>query len=293
MKALAKSSKIRPPTARATGKKALFPALSGGEMEAIYRLWDELGAFPAEQTDQALLHLMEFLSKWSGADNVQWFAVVRVNQGAAAKDDPMRGWRLRASRLLVPYGEEYLKLIAWIFERNKYFDDDIHIGMTTRAMVESAGKFRIHRLRDGWVDFDTFRQTEHFHYHYEKQGITDRIWISFPLNADAESMFLLDLHQRRRRFSAQQATLVGTVLRGIRSFQRRLFLDHGLLVGATQLTSLQRRIVRGLLTEMTEKELAVSLGQQPRTMHQYVTALYSRFGVKSRAGLMSLWLGRS
>lgn len=158
-------------------------------------------------------------------------------------------------------------------------------------MVEGAGRFQIHRLRDGWVDFDLFRRSEHFHYHYEKQGITDRIWVSFPLNADAESMFLID--RRRGRFSDRDALVARTVLRGIRGFHRRLFLDRGLLMGEVPLTPLQRRIVRGLLSGISEKEIAAATGQKPATMHSYVTSLYTRFGVKSRPALMALWLGQS
>ena len=266
------------------------------DVEAVYRLWDELASIQGESPDAALIHLLETLAKWTGAGNAQWFGAVRVVRGAAAKHDPMRGWRLRAEHLLVSNEAFINKPISWLFERNKRrdlstFDLDLYIGMATRTLVANAGKFQVHRLRDGWIDFEAFRRTAHFRCHYEEIGITDRIWVFFPLNADTESGFVFDRCHTRRRFSERDAALVGMVLRGIREFHRRLFLGHGLHIGDNPLTPLQRRIVRGLLTEKSEKEIAAEMGQQPRTLHKYITSLYARFGVKGRAGLMSMWLG--
>lgn len=42
-----------------------------------------------------------------------------------------------------------------------------------------------------------------------------------------------------------------------------------------------------LLTGATEKEIAVGLGLSVHTVHQYVKAIYRRFGVTSRAQLMA------
>ena len=265
-------------------------------MGAVYELWDELAAFPAKTPDAALVHLLETLVKWTGAENAQWVAAVRVMRGAAVKHDPMRGWRLRAEHLLVPNPDFMNKPIAWLFDRSKRLDPaaldpDLHIGMPTRTLVAGAGKFQIHRLRDGWIDFAAFQRTNHYQCHYREIGITDRIWASFPLNADTESVFVFDRYRTRRRFSERDAALIGVALRGIREFHRRLFLGHGLLIGEAPLTPLQRKVIRGLLTEMSEKELAQEMGQQPRTLHKYITTLYARFGVPGRAGLMAMWLG--
>ena len=45
-----------------------------------------------------------------------------------------------------------------------------------------------------------------------------------------------------------------------------------------------------LLTEATEKQIAVQLGLAVSTTHQHVVTLFRKFGVRNRAGLMSLWL---
>jgi DNA-binding CsgD family transcriptional regulator len=286
------------------------PSLDVKSVQAVYALWDELAAFPAGEIEAALRHLFGWLGEWVGADNVIWIGSVRILRGAGAKRDPFCGWRLRTRFAMHPDSKEYAKLRAAYYNTEHYAKAAItrpegrdrnrallHSGMTGRAMMALAGKFRVHRLRDGWVDFATFEKTEHYDRYYRDQGISDRMHVGFPLNADAESIFMIDRRKPggrgRATFTDREAAMVEMALRGIREFHRRLFLDRGLLMGATPLTALQQRIVRGLLTKMTEKELALEMGQQPRTLHKYVTSLYARYGVKGRTGLMALWLGQS
>ncbi len=151
--------------------------------------------------------------------------------------------------------------------------------------------FRAHRMRDGWIPFGEFRRSEHYKLHYTELGISDRIWVSFPLNADTESVFLIDRTGSSPHFSKRDNGLVSAALRGVREFHRRLFLSRGLLIGDSPLSPVSRRIVQKLLTGLTEKEIALSLGQNTATTHKYIKAIYEKFGVNGRAALMSLWLG--
>jgi DNA-binding CsgD family transcriptional regulator len=48
-----------------------------------------------------------------------------------------------------------------------------------------------------------------------------------------------------------------------------------------------RETLEWLLTGATEKEIAAGLGLSVHTVHQYVKAIYRRFGVTSRAQLMA------
>ena len=262
------------------------------EIESLYRLLDELDGFSADQTDAALIHLLKTLGKLVRADNVQWYAAVRVMPGEEVQVDPMLGWRLRAMQMLVPDSEDYSKLTAWLHTRHKPCADiDLHIGMATRAMVVGAGTFQAHRMRDGWINFEAFQKTDHYQYHYEELGIADRIWISFPLNDDTESMFLLDHHQPQSRFSERDIALLSFVIRSIRGFHRRLFLSHGLHIGDAPLSPSKRRLLQQLFTGNSEKEIAHSLGYTTATTSQYIKAIYRSFGVSNRASLMTLWLG--
>jgi len=261
------------------------------KMADVYLLWDELNKFPAEKSDAALFHLAQRLRSLLNADNVKWIAAIRVLHGAQARKDTLHGWRLRASYDLIPDPPEYQKLISWFYQRHTEPASDVQIGHATHAIIAGAGSFRVNRMRDGWIPWQEFRRSQHYDLHYTQLGITDRIWISFPLNADSESIFLIDRHGSAPLFSKQDAALVGMVLRGVGELHRRLFLDRGLLLGEMSLSPVLRRIVQKLLTGMSEKEIAVEMEQSLSTTHKYIKTIYSRFGVNGRAALMALWLG--
>ncbi len=266
------------------------PAWTARGMDPVYRLWDELNDFPAERIDSAVMHLMKTLAEWTGASGSRWLGLVRVMQGAGARKDILHGWRIRATHRFSTREEHYPKEVACLYDGETRLDEDLHVGMASRTLLADAGRFQVHRMRDGWIDYDVFRRSAHYRLYYQNLGLADRIWVSFPVNADTESIFILDRHRPARHFSARDGHLAGLVLRGVRGFHRRLFLDQGLLLGAAPLSPVERRITRKLLTKLSEKEIATELGQSRTTTHKYVTALYARFGVKSRAGLMGLWL---
>jgi len=54
--------------------------------------------------------------------------------------------------------------------------------------------------------------------HHIGLGITDRIWTSSPLNANAESFLMLDRMGESSNFSLREAKLAATIVCGIRSF---------------------------------------------------------------------------
>jgi DNA-binding CsgD family transcriptional regulator len=278
--------------------------------EATYALWQRLAAFRAADTEEALRYLMEWLVREIDADNVVWIAAVRALRGAAAKDDPFFGWRLRARvslrgesssyrRLLKSYydGHHYGKLTPTYYARSHEEKID-HVGMTGRASLAGAGRFRVHRLRDGWIDFAAFRRTLHYRLYYRDHRIVDRMTVGYPVDADSESFLLIDRINpregdgaRRRPFSARDAALVAGAVRGVPELHRRLFLDYGLRESDKPLSPTEQRILRALLSGRTEKQIAAATGQSPATLHKYVTALYKRFRVNGRPALMALWLG--
>lgn len=257
-------------------------------MEAVYQLWDELDQIPIGETDKALQHLAVRLRDLLEADNVKWIAAVCVLQGTEAKKDPLLGWRLRASYDLMPDSEAYRKLISTMFQRASKLDPTFQIGLATHALVATAGKFRVHRMRDGWIPYAKFRQSEHYRLHYTELGIEGRIWISFPLNANTESVFLID-RARPKHFSKKETQLAGAILRGIRGFHRHLFLARGLPIAEKPLSPMYQRIVQQLLSGLSEKEIALAMGQAYSTTHKHIATIYALFGVTSRAALMALF----
>lgn len=279
-------------------------------MDSLFPLWEDMAAHPAGETDAALKGLMRWISLAIDADNVVWMGAVRVLKGAEARREPFRGWRLRMRctlraesaayrKLLASYldSEHYGRLTAGYYRRAHEDWKDAHIGMASRAFVAEAGRFRMHRMRDGWIDFPAFAKTAHYQLYYENLGIADRIWVGVPVNGISESVFLIDRIRKRgkaphARFRPEEAELAAAAIRGVPEFHRRLFLENGLLAGEKPLSPMQRQILRGLLTGRSEKEIAADVGQMATTTHKHVTGLYAVFRVTSRAALMALWLGR-
>lgn len=261
-------------------------ALNQERLDWLYELWDRLADVHPAEIDKAHEFLMAELAARIRADNVVWIGGVRMLHGAKARRDVQNGWRARSARILHTSAERELQ------SRERIQNQDREVALTTQAITASAGRFRVHRMRDGFVDFDALRQTPHYRSHYEEGGVVDRIWAVSPVNPDAESYFLFDLHHTRRRFTETDARLMGHALRGIKWFHRRLLLSHGLLLADDAFTPAQRRVLALLLTEATEAEVAAQLGLSRGTVHQYAVELYRKLGVRGRAGLMSLWMGQ-
>lgn len=68
-------------------------------------------------------------------------------------------------------------------------------------------------------------------------------------------------------------------------------LSYGLQLAERPLTPTERQVLKLLLSDRAEKETAHQLEQSARTTHHHVTAIFRKFGVSSRAGLLALWLG--
>ena len=252
---------------------------------SIYKLWDDLADFGAGQVDRALFYLMNALAEELGADDIIWVGALRVVRGRLAHKDPLKGWRVRVF--------EHLTAPPEIEQRSAEAmrEQDQEVALTTRALALSAGRFRVYRLRDGFIDFAAFRKTLHYRKFYQEPGIRDRLWVAFPTMADAESVFVVDRYHSRQRFTENDAAYAGALLRGLKWFHRQLFLSHGLHLVDTPIPPSQRRVLNALLSDMSEKQIAAQLGLSPGTTHQYAVEIYRRFGVNGRAGLMALWLG--
>jgi DNA-binding CsgD family transcriptional regulator len=255
-------------------------------LQALYGLWDALADYPASQADAALVHLMKTLAGWLRADDVLWIGAVRMMSGATARRDAQLGWRGRIVRRLHPPPPEVLRKSMQAMR-----EQDTDPGLTSRAIAARAGAFRVHRLRDGFVDFGALKQTKHYRVFYREPRIVDRMWEALPVNGDAESYFVFDHIDTARRFSAADVARVTHALCAVKWFHRQILLSHGLLVAQQPLSPVQRRVLLMLLSGKSEKAVAAGLGQTPGTTHQYAVELYRKFGAKGRAGLMALWLG--
>jgi DNA-binding CsgD family transcriptional regulator len=248
--------------------------------EDIHRLWDELADFGADCCAEAAAHLMKSLSERGGAWNATWAGGTRLDGGAA--DDPLKGWRVSAIQALypiAPYPDEgHFWEVVKPWEKRQ-------IDPSYLLPMRGLGTFRTYSLRrdlpESWFDSPFYQR------HYGSVGTYDAVWIGFPLNEDCESHFAF---YSRERMTDAAITLFAETLRGIKWFHRNLLLSHGLLVACAPLAQAERRVLRLLLTDATEKQMASQLNLTPATVHQYVIGIYRKFGVRSRPALMRLWL---
>jgi DNA-binding CsgD family transcriptional regulator len=250
--------------------------------DRVYALWDRLADFDAAQVDAALTFLLGSLCDIVDARNADWIGVVRLAD--VSREDPAHGWRPPVVHFL--HATEQIK--ASVKEQTRRLDQKM-INVAARAMVARSGRFRACRLSDlvppEWFESEFYRS------YYHDCGHTDAVYVAFPINEDAESYFGIFRGIGQAAFSEEERDTLAYVLRGIKWFHRQLLLSHGLLVAQAPLTQVERRVLQGLLTGATEKQIAAEVGQSHHTTHEYVSAIYRKFGVNNRSTLMALWLG--
>ena len=247
----------------------------------IHTLWDELADFKASESERALDRLMRFLARLGGVWNVTWAGAIRMRDEAAG--DPLLGWRVAQVKSMRPVpaeaDEPHFSEILREWDRRE-------IDSSFLLPMRDLGTFRTYSLRRDlpaeWFETPFYRQ------HYGSAGVGDAAFVAFPMNRDCESHF---------GFYSPEPILEETIarlayaLRGIKWFHRQLMLAHGLLLASAPLTAAEQKVLQLLLTDAAEKRIADQLGLAASTTHQYVVAIYRKFGVRSRAALMSQWLG--
>jgi DNA-binding CsgD family transcriptional regulator len=259
-------------------------AASDDPAEHIHALWDDMAGFEAAQQDLALKHLLSKLCAMVDAQNASWVCAVRLP--VMVPNDPVNGWRPRLTNHLRPSP----LLHAAVREQTRLVEDG-NLDLSTLRNVSLAGQFRANRLIDlvpeEWFESDYYRAF------YLGMGHGDAIWAGCPVNADAEVYFGLYRGVDRPRFTTAERDMAAAALRGLKWFHRNQLLSHGLLVAAAPLTAVERNVLQGLLGGEPEKQIASALGHSYHTTHEYVAAIYRKFGVNNRAMLMALWLGKA
>jgi len=252
--------------------------------DRIHLLWDELADFDAARPDDALNHLMAGLCQLVDAQNASWIGAVRMPD--IIPGDPAHGWRPRAFHFLAPSRPLDEKTL----EQAKQLELG-SIDETTIRNVALAGKFRANRLADmvpeSWFDGDYYR------IYYLGVDHRDGIWAGIPINEDAECYFGIFRDNAHPRFTPEERDLVAYALRGLKWFHGRQMLGRGLMVASAPLTATEREVLGGLLSGLSEKQIAAERSQSHHTTHEYVSNIYRKFGVRNRSALMALWLGKA
>lgn len=255
--------------------------VDAGVHDRIHTLWDELAAFEAAQSDVALIHLLSSVAGLVGAENAYWFGAVRM---ADADGDPLLGWRPRGIRYLNPLPDD----TTFTRERIRSIDRGA-IDESTVAQVRLAGTYRANRLCDlvsvEWFKGDTYQG-------YLGRGVHDSLSVGAPVSTMAEGYYGFLRMRADDPFTEADRHVALYAMRGLTWFHRQVLLAHGLLVARSPLSPIERRVFALLLTEQSEKSIAMSLGVSPSSLHTYVRDVVRKFGVSGRKGLIALWLGR-
>lgn len=250
-------------------------------LDRIHRLWDDLAAFDAAQTDEAMRHLLREVSEMVDAQNAYWMGAVRLSDDTS---DPLLGWRPGVLRYLTPLpnDETFTKQRLKSVQRGKADE-------ATVAHARMAGVYRATRLRDlvssDWFDTATYAG-------YVGRNVHDSLVVVAPMNPATESYYGFLRMRADDPFTATQRDTALYALRGLSWFHRQLLLSHGLLVARTPLTPVERKVLAALLTGSSEKQIAEDLALSFATLHTYVRTIYRKFGVSGRSGLTALWLGK-
>ena len=256
------------------------------QRDAIHRLWDSVSDFPVSQVEQALMHLMKGISEMIDAGNAYWLGYVRFN---AEPGDPLKGLRPG----LAPGANRYLYPAPAHAETSRMQTVQWNRKQVNEGYLRAArdvGQFRSFRLRKEMRPEyfeDAFYQTFH-----ASRGIHDQCVVFFPVNQDYESMFNFLRVGVTKDFTAEEEAIAAYALRGIKDFHRQLALSYGLLIAERPLSDIQRQVTSLLLTDRNEKQIADEIAKPISATHKHVTEIFRKFGVNSRAGLMSLWLGQ-
>ena len=250
--------------------------------DRIHRIWDELAAFEASESEAALLYLLGAVAKLITAQNAVWIGVLRMSDD---RKDPLNGWRARAIRYLHPTtadqasGEKAMRRMRGV----------VH-DPSTAAHLRMAGRFHVVLQREvmpDWHESETYLEL------YAPRGIIDMLTVGAPVNPWAESYYLFHRKRPRRAFTAQDRDTVAYAMRSLTWFHRQVLLSHGLLAAHSPLSPAERRMLAALLSQRTEKEIAATLRLTHATAHTYIQQVFRKFGVGSRAGLTALWLGQA
>lgn len=276
------------PSQLAGGPSPYVNALVESHLGRIFALWDELSALGASNHRTGLTCCMERMADWIGAREAFWVAIVHVLKDRRDdRGDPLLGWRIRAIEPLhahYPDPDHDRELVR----QTRFLRPP---GATNMALAAGVGRFRAYTLQSGeLVDLDAFRRTEHYDFYYRRLGVHDRMWVAFPVDADAESVFCFDRFGDQAAFTRDELGLAAFTLRGLKWFHHQLLLGSGVGLCAEPLTDSERRIIPLLLSGASERDMAGLLRLSPGTLHQYATRVYRKFGVRGRVEFVAMWL---
>lgn len=252
------------------------------DMHVLAALWQDLADTPAAECDAALRHCMERLSSHIGACNIIWSATTRLQ--TPSPDDPLLGWSIRDAGHL--HAQDYrLVLMRDFIAAMGSGKADPYVSAIARHAGQTRSLLRRELMDDRtWNSYGIVQEA------LADERIGERLQGAHMLAADCESHFVLERCIGERPFNEYERDLLHFFLLGSRTFQRELLLSRGLFESSSPFSPRERDVVKLLLTDAGEKEIARLLGIGHRTVHQHANSIYAKLRVRGRLGLMALWL---
>jgi DNA-binding CsgD family transcriptional regulator len=142
------------------------------------------------------------------------------------------------------------------------------------------------------IDVDQWQRSESFQRYHRAMDMEPGILSMCPLQLRG-GPYQHTMTVRRclgeRPFSARDVRLIGYLHQELapQIGSRLAAADEP---SASALSPRLQQALEGLLEGLSEKQIAERLGISPATLHEYVTKLYRRFGVRGRHELMARWI---
>lgn len=247
----------------------------------IYALWDELAEFPVSRYDDALRHMLKRFCSIFGAKNALWSVVVRLP--VPPEGDALNGWRPRLVRLLNPLAPLSASVQKQV---DKLWLPKVDLSSIVGAAGEEPFLTRLlfEALPASWFEGDYYRS------HYLAVGHADHVSARCAFGKDVRIHLLLYRGPEDPRYAAAIKAPFTLAIRGLKWFQQRMLLSHGIHAANEPITPAEHSVLLALLGAETERQIAESLGKSHNTIHIHIKSIYRKFGVGNRAALTALWM---
>ncbi|TXD35206.1 helix-turn-helix transcriptional regulator [Lujinxingia vulgaris] len=199
------------------------------------------------------------------------------------KSEPIQGWTPIHNYATGTTPMHQARIQEWMRTRVPLNDVPSSV-----AIARSAGLFRV-LLREDLIEARAWDQTPSGEM-LEMLGSGDRMIGALPCSETVEIVIGVDRAIGQPVFNHDDQLALARFMERCGPYLVRVLMSHGLLSHQAPLTPRERECYELLLDSLTEREIAEVMGLTPRSAHQYVSRIYQKLGLNSRAQLMSEWL---
>lgn len=255
--------------------------ITSSDLEALRQLWGELAEFPVAQSGAALEHALARLGGLIGVERIWWIGTRHVSTASGV---PWQGWQVMMLRYLNGTEDDRATVDRLMQRAQNNQAPRFH---ALRAALDE--RCHVERPCDLMTDAEWYRDW-YYHEILKPVGQDGQMVGTYRIDDKLAAHVGMDRTSGARPFSDRDRDFLTLFLAGAPALQRELFRSHGLEGGHGVLSPRARSVLKLLLTDLSEKQIAAELGLTVRTTHQNVTAVLRHFGVSGRRGLMALFL---